>query len=55
MNLTERIHPDRRRTALTPIVERRTEPRIPEWRRRVLEQKDRLGYVAVADLTGRAA
>lgn len=58
MTLTERIaRTDRRDTDLTPIVERRggTERRIPEWRRRAMEQQDRLGYVAVTDLTERGA
>lgn len=54
---TERIErPDRRQSDLTPVIERREpEPRLPEWRRRALEQRDRLGYVAVTDLTNRAA
>lgn len=49
-------NPDRPQDALTPIVDRRS-PRqlvIPEWRRRALEQRDRLGNVAVADLTDAA-
>ena len=49
---------DRREAALPVIgVDRRSgdERRIPEWRRRALEQRDRLGYVAVADLTNRSA
>lgn len=48
---------DRRETDLTPLVERRggTQVRLPEWRRRALEQRDRLGYVAVTDLTREAA
>ena len=58
MSLTDRINrSDRRETALPVIVERRTgdERRMPEWRRRANEQRDRLGYVAVADLTNRSA
>ena len=58
MSLYDRLHPeDRRQAALTPIVERRggTERRLPEWRRRAEEQVARIGYVAVVDLTERAA
>ena len=61
MGLRDRInHPDRRQTAVTPAVERRDdvdrrEPFVAPWRRRQLEQRDRLGNVAVTDLTDRAA
>jgi hypothetical protein len=56
MGLRERIdNPDRRQTDLTPIVERRAGVRVPEWRRRAIEQQERLGYIAVADLTERRA
>jgi hypothetical protein len=44
---------------ITPIVERRggTEQRVPEWRRRAMEQHQRSPWLAVNDLTetGRAA
>ena len=46
MTLTERIK-DRRQDDLTPIVERRQ----PEWVRRAQERFEKIGYVAVADLT----
>lgn len=50
MTLTETIK-DRRKTDVTPIVERRQ----PEWVRRAQERFERIGYVAVADLTPRRA
>ena len=55
MTLTERI--ERRKTPVTPIIERRggESEKLPEWRRRALEQQARLGYVAVTDLTERGA
>ena len=31
------------------------EQRIPEWKRRAQEQVEKIGYVAVKDLTERAA
>jgi len=42
---------------IVPLVERRggESARIPAWRRRALEQRDRHGNIAVADLTGKAA
>lgn len=61
MQPQDRINnPDRRQADVAPIVERRSgderrEPFVPEWRRRAIEQRDRLGYVAVADLTRTAA
>lgn len=58
MSLTDRLHnPDRRTDDLTPAVERRigAERRLPEWRRRALEQQERVGFVAVTDLTRVAA
>ena len=57
MGLQQRIN-DRRKDDLTPIHERRApeQARVPEWRRRSIEQVERVGYVAVTDLTeGRAA
>jgi hypothetical protein len=60
-----RAHIERRKadSQVVPILERRggveqqatPEPRIPEWKRRATEQRDRLGYVAVSDLTTRLA
>lgn len=58
MTLSERIiKADRRETDIKPIVERRggTEQRVPEWRRRALEQHARNPWSAVTDLTERAA
>ncbi|HYI67118.1 MAG TPA: hypothetical protein VEW95_09360 [Candidatus Limnocylindrales bacterium] len=47
---------------LQRIEERRADPRdqrqappLQEWRRRALEQRDRLGNVAVVDRTGTVA
>ena len=57
MGLQQRIN-DRRKDDLTPIHERRApeQAKVPEWRRRAAEQVERVGYVAVTDLTeGRAA
>jgi hypothetical protein len=52
VSLTERISKnDRRTTPVTPIVERRQ----PEWRRRAMEQHARTPWIAVTDLTERAA
>lgn len=47
MTLSQRIDKDRRQADLTPIKERRQ----PEWQRRAQERFERIGYVAVADLT----
>jgi hypothetical protein len=58
MTLSERIgKSDRRETDLTPIVERRggESQRVPEWRKRAMEQHARNPWGAVTDLTGRAA
>jgi hypothetical protein len=59
VSLTERLSKDRRETDITPIVERRggNEQRVPEWRRRAIEQHQRSPWLAVNDLTetGRAA
>lgn len=65
MSLTERIDAfyhdqakhriDRRETVIEPIVERRAPPKLPEWRRRAQADVARVGYVAVKDLSERAA
>ena len=58
MTLRDQLnHPDRRPQP-QPLPEERREAgdrRVPEWRRRALEQHDRLGFVAVTDLTRDAA
>ena len=46
MNLSERIERRNPESKVVPIVERR----MPEWRRRAMEQFERVGYVAVKEI-----
>jgi hypothetical protein len=58
MTLSQRLNkPERRETALTPLIERRggESQRVPEWRRRAMEQHARNPWGAVTDLTERVA
>lgn len=58
----DRREDDRRQDDLTPIREQRSgddrrgaEPFVPVWKRRAAAKLAEVGYVAVADLTGKAA
>jgi hypothetical protein len=58
VSLSERISKqDRRETVVTPIIERRggESQRVPEWRKRAMEQHARNPWSAVTDLTEQVA